>query len=63
MTSQMMANLYTREGDIVWLENVSLPNVTFAKFQPQSVHMLPGDHQSGSIHYAVYVLIQSFITL
>lgn len=36
----MMDNLYIREGDMVWLENVSLPSATFAKFQPQSVDFL-----------------------
>ena len=36
----MMANLYIREGDMVWLENVNLPSATFAKFQPQSVDFL-----------------------
>ena len=36
----MMNNLYINEGDMVWLENVSLPSATFAKFQPQSVDFL-----------------------
>jgi len=36
----MMNNLYINEGDMVWLENVSLPSATFARFQPQSVDFL-----------------------
>ena len=50
MISQMMDKLYTREGEMVWLENVSLPNVTFAKFQPQLVCLL--EITNLNIHYA-----------
>ena len=35
---------------MVWLENVSLPNVTFPKFQPQSVDFL--EITNLKIHYA-----------
>jgi len=36
----MMRNLLLEEGDLVNIENVSLPVATFSKFQPQSVDFL-----------------------
>ena len=36
----MMHNLLLEEGDLVQIENVSLPVATFSKFQPQSVDFL-----------------------
>jgi ubiquitin fusion degradation protein 1 len=36
----MMRNLLLQEGDLVTIENVSLPVATFSKFQPQSVDFL-----------------------
>lgn len=36
----MMRNLLLEEGDLVTIENVSLPVATFSKFQPQSVDFL-----------------------
>ena len=42
---------------MVWPENVSLLNVTFAKFQPQSVYFLEIANPEVAIHSAVYVLI------
>ncbi|KAL3856362.1 hypothetical protein ACJMK2_011130 [Sinanodonta woodiana] len=36
----MMKNLVLQEGDLVQVDNVSLPVATFAKFQPQSVDFL-----------------------
>lgn len=36
----MMNNIYIQEGDLVWVENVTLPLATFAKFQPQTVDFL-----------------------
>lgn len=46
----MMKNLVLEEGDIVEIENVSLPVAKFAKFQPQSVDFLDITNQK-----AVYV--------
>ena len=37
---QMMKNICIQEGDLVWVENVTLPLATFAKFQPQTVDFL-----------------------
>ena len=50
MTSKMMDNLYIGEGGMVWLENVSLLNVTFAEFQPQSMYFV--EITNPKIHYA-----------
>lgn len=36
----MMRNLLLEEGDLVTIDNVSLPVATFSKFQPQSVDFL-----------------------
>lgn len=36
----MMKNLFLEEGDLVTIENVSLPVASFSKFQPQSVEFL-----------------------
>ena len=36
----MMTNITIQEGDLVWVENVTLPLATFAKFQPQTVDFL-----------------------
>lgn len=36
----MMKNLLLEEGDLVKIENVSLPVASFSKFQPQSVEFL-----------------------
>lgn len=36
----MMKNLLLEEGDLVTIENVSLPVASFSKFQPQSVEFL-----------------------
>lgn len=36
----MMKNLVLEEGDLVTIENVSLPIASFSKFQPQSVEFL-----------------------
>lgn len=36
----MMKNLVLEEGDLVTIENVSLPIATYSKFQPQSVEFL-----------------------
>lgn len=36
----MMKNLVLEEGDLVTIENVSLPVASFSKFQPQSVEFL-----------------------
>lgn len=37
---QMMHNLLLEEGELVQIENVSLPVATFSKFQPQTVDFL-----------------------
>jgi ubiquitin fusion degradation protein 1 len=36
----MMRNLLLEEGDLITIENVSLPVATYSKFQPQSVDFL-----------------------
>jgi len=36
----MMKNLLLQEGDLVQVDNVSLPIATFAKFQPQHTEFL-----------------------
>ena len=36
----MMRNLLLEEGSIVYLENISLPVATYAKFEPQSTEFL-----------------------
>lgn len=36
----MMRNLLLEEGDLVTIDNISLPVATFSKFQPQSVDFL-----------------------
>jgi ubiquitin fusion degradation protein 1 len=36
----MMINIGLKEGDFVWVENVTLSLATFAKFQPQNVDFL-----------------------
>lgn len=36
----MMNNITIHEGDLVWVENVTLPLAIFAKFQPQTVDFL-----------------------
>jgi ubiquitin fusion degradation protein 1 len=35
-----MINIGLKEGDFVWVENVTLSLATFAKFQPQNVDFL-----------------------
>jgi ubiquitin fusion degradation protein 1 len=37
---QMMKNLLIQEGDLIQIDNVSLPIATFAKFQPQHTDFL-----------------------
>ena len=36
----MMINIGLKEGEFVWVENVTLSLATFAKFQPQNVDFL-----------------------
>lgn len=40
LSLQMMNQLYIKEGEIVEVQNVSLPLATFSKFQPQTVDFL-----------------------
>ena len=52
----MMKNLLLQEGDLVQVDNMSLPIATFAKFQPQHTDFLDISNPK-----AVYPLPESLI--
>lgn len=47
----MMQNLFVNEGDIINIQNISLPKATFVKIRPQSQEFLDISNPR-----AVYVL-------